>query len=82
MNDLEKCLSGLADAAEQMIHPSILDHAQVRLLGAQVRRAWQQHGGNTDIGKLKMAVEQRLSEHAANVRAYATDPQGSIPNLN
>lgn len=82
IDDLETCLSGLADAAEQMLHPTILDHAQVRLLSAQVRRAWHFHGGHTDVKKLKEAVEQRLSEHAENVGAYASDRQGSMPNLN
>lgn len=82
INDIENCLSGLTDVAEQMLHPLILDHAQVIFLGAQVRRAWQFYGGRTNVSKLKLEVEQRLSERAENVRAYETIPQGNVPNLN
>lgn len=82
IDDLEKFLSGLADAVEKLLHTSIIDHAQVRLLSAQVRRAWHAHGGHTDIKQLKQAVEQRLTEHAEKVRAFASNQQGPVPNLN
>lgn len=67
--DLSNVIDGLADAAQYLLHPTILNHTHLRNLGCILKKVWMNRAGYMDIRSLVDVVKVRLAEHATAVRS-------------
>lgn len=69
--DLCNVKDGLADAAQYLLHPSIMDHSQLRKLGSLLKTGWMNRAGRMGVRSLVDLLRVRLAEHATAVRSEA-----------
>lgn len=82
IHDLSNVIDGLADAVQYLLHPSIMNHAQLRKLGSMLETGWMNRAGHMEVRALVDVLKVRLAEHAVAVRSKSDNQSMILKPLN
>jgi len=71
MTDLATVMTGLADAAELLLHKTILSGDEIRKLLKKFQDLYDLKAGVASVSRMKQVLKQRLSERATALRQIA-----------
>lgn len=80
--DLCNVIDGLADARQYLLHPSMMDHSQLKKLGSFLKTGWISRSGSMEVKSLIEILRVRFAEHAISVRSKADNQSMFMKPLN